>query len=188
MNTYCPKDQEEWRNWLKKNHKKEEYVWLIFYKKKSPNFNLTWSEAVDHSLCYGWIDSTKRSIDDEKYMQYYCKRKPKSNWSKVNKDKVKVLVKKGLMRSAGMKCIEIAKENGYWTYLDNVEALILPDDLKEALENHEGAMEFYNSISNSGKKNILYWVLSGKRKETRQKRIKEIAENASKKINPRQNW
>lgn len=188
MNTFCPKDQNEWRNWLKENHKKEDFVWLIFYKKSSPKCNLSWSEAVDQALCYGWIDSTKKSIDDEKYQQYYCKRKPKSNWSKVNKDKVKVLIKNMLMREAGTKSIEIAKENGSWTYLDDVEALIIPGDLRKALESKKGAMEFFDSISNSSKKNALYWVLSGKRAETRQKRINEIAENASKKINPKSIW
>jgi len=97
MTSYCPKDKADWRNWLKENHLIKDSIWLIFNKKKSPNPNLTWSEAVDEALCFGWIDSTKKSIDDKKYMQYFCKRKPKSNWSKVNKDKVKTLMEQGLM-------------------------------------------------------------------------------------------
>ena len=86
---YCPDTKKSWREWLELNHQKKEAVWLIFYKKKSPNYNLNWSESVDEALCFGWIDSTKKSIDSEKYKQYFCKRKPKSNWSKVNKYKVK---------------------------------------------------------------------------------------------------
>ena len=103
MNTYCPKDKEDWRNWLKKNHVIKDSIWLIFYKQGSPNPNLNWSEAVDEALCFGWIDSTKKSIDNEKYRQYFCKRKPKSNWSKINKDKVKILIEQGLMKEAGSK-------------------------------------------------------------------------------------
>lgn len=183
---YCPTNKQDWRKWLELNHKKKDAIWLIFYKKKSPNYNLSWSESVDEALCFGWIDSTKKSIDNEKYIQYFCKRKPKSNWSKVNKDKVKILAEEGLMKEAGRKSIEIAKENGSWTFLDAVEALVIPEDLKEEFANHEGSMEYFDSLSKSAKKILLYWVVSGKRKETRQKRILEIAENASQKLKPKQ--
>jgi len=77
MKTYCPESSEDWRNWLEKNHVKEESIWLILYKKSSPDHNITWSEAVDEALCYGWIDSTKKSMDGSTYIQYFCKRKPK---------------------------------------------------------------------------------------------------------------
>ena len=80
------------------NNNKKEAVWLIFYKKKSPNYNLGWSEAVDEALCFGWIDSTKKTIDTEKYIQYFSRRKTKSNWSKINKDKVKILIDQELMK------------------------------------------------------------------------------------------
>ena len=182
---FCPASKEDWRNWLVLNHKKKEAIWLIFYKKTSPNCNLSWSDAVDEALCFGWIDSTKRSIDSEKYKQYFTQRKTKSNWSKVNKDKVKILINQGLMADAGYKSIEIAKENGSWTILDDVEALVVPDDLKTAFANFKGAQEFFNGLSNSVKKGLLYWVISAKRDETRRNRILEIAENASKKIKPK---
>lgn len=183
---YCPYDKQNWRNWLELNHNKKEAVWLIFYKKKSPHYNLSWSESVDEALCYGWIDSVKKTIDTEKYKQYFSKRKAKSNWSKVNKDKVKTFIDQGLMKEEGYKSIEIAKENGSWIILDEVEALIIPEDLKVEFENHKGSMEYFESLSKSGKKILLYWVVSAKRKETRQKRILEIAENASKKLKPKQ--
>lgn len=183
---YCPDDQQDWRKWLELNHKDKEAVWLIFFRKKSPNYNLSWSEAVDDALCFGWIDSTKRTIDNERYKQYFTKRKAKSNWSRINKDKVKTLIDQGLMAEAGYKSIEVAKENGSWTFLDGVEALVVPEDLKREFENHHGSTEYFDSLSKSVKKLLLYWVISAKRKETRQKRILELAENASKNLKPKQ--
>lgn len=183
---YCPYDKKDWRKWLELYHNKKEAVWLIFYKKKSPNYNLSWSESVDEALCFGWIDSTKRTIDTEKYKQYFSKRKAKSNWSKINKDKVKTLIEQGLMEEEGYKSIEIAKENDSWTILDEVETLVIPEDLKEEFANYKGSMEYFDSLSKSTKKILLHWVVSAKIKETRQKRILEIAENASKNLKPKQ--
>ena len=183
---YCPSDKQDWRKWLELNHNIKKAVWLILYKKKSSNYNLSWSDAVDEALCFGWIDSTKKTLDTEKYIQYFSRRKAKSNWSKVNKDKVKTLINQGLMNEKGYKSIEIAKENGSWTILDGVEALIIPEDLKEELANNKGSMEYFDSQSKSAKKILLYWVVSAKRKETRQKRILEIAENASNNLKPKQ--
>ena len=183
---YCPKSRADWRKWLEKNHQSKQSVWLVYYKASTKTPSLSWSEAVDEALCFGWIDSTKKSIDHEKYMQYFCKRKPKSNWSKINKDKVKTLIEQGLMKEAGSKSIEIAKENDSWTFLDEVEALVIPEDLKEEFANYKGSMKYFDSLSNSAKKILLYWVVSAKRKETRQKRILEIAENASQKLKPKQ--
>ncbi len=183
---YCPYDKKEWRKWLELNHNKKEAVWLIFYKKKSPNYNLSWSDSVDEALCFGWIDSTKKTIDKERYMQYFSRRKPNSIWSKINKDKVDYLNSENLMQEAGYKTIEIAKENGSWTFLDEVEALLIPEDLKEEFVNHKGSMEYFDNLSKSDKKNLLYWILSAKRKETRQKRILEIVENVNKNLKPKQ--
>ena len=183
---YCPSDQKDWRKWLDLNHENKEAIWLTFYKKKSPNYNLSWSDSVDEALCFGWIDSTKRTIDNETYKQYFSKRKVKSNWSKINKDKVKTLIDQGLMTKNGYKSIETAKENGSWEYLDNIEALVIPIDLKEEFENHKGSFEYYDSLSKSVKKILLYWIFSAKRKETKQKRILEIVENASQKMIPKQ--
>ena len=181
----CPKNKKDWRKWLEVNHKSEDAVWLIFYKKKSPNHNLTWSESVDEALCFGWVDSLKKTIDAESYKQYFSKRKPKSNWSKINKEKVQSLIEKGLMKEEGYKSIEIAKENGYWSVLDDVEDLVIPDDLLEAFSNFKGSKEFFDGLSNSMKKGFLYWVVSAKRESTRRKRILEIVENASKNRKPK---
>lgn len=183
---FHPKNQKEWRNWLEENHVNQDSIWVVFYRKNSPKHNLGWSESVDEALCFGWIDSTKKTIDKERFIQYFSKRKAKSNWSRVNKEKVKTLIDQGLMRDAGHKSIEIAKEYGSWTFLDSVEALILPEDLAEEFSNFEGAQEFYDGLSNSAKKILLYWVISAKRKETRQKRVLEIAENAENNRKPKQ--
>lgn len=186
MDTYHPTNKADWRNWLQENHLSKDYIWLIIHKKSSPTPNLSWSEAVDEALCFGWIDSTKKSIDLERYRQYFCKRKPKSNWSRVNKEKVKILTEQGLMQEAGHKSIAIAKENGSWTILDDVEALVVPEDLQVALANHKGAAEYFAGLSKSAKKILLYWVISAKRPATRQNRVLEIAENASRKLKPKQ--
>ncbi len=183
---FCPCDKKDWRNWLEQNHTKKDAVWLILYKKKSPDHNLSWGESVEEALCFGWIDSVKKTVDAKKYRQYFSKRKAKSNWSKINKDKVKVLIDQGLMEKAGYKSIEIAKKNGSWTILDEVEALVIPEDLKQELAKYIGAKEFFESLSTSDKKILLYWVVSAKRKETRQKRVLEIVKNASSKLKPKQ--
>lgn len=186
VNDYCPNNQADWRKWLELNHEKADAIWLIFYKKKSTKHNLGWSEAVDGALCFGWIDSTKRSIDEEKYKQYFSKRKAKSNWSKVNKAKVKTLIDQELMKEAGSKSIEIAKENGSWSILDGVEALTIPKELSAEFTKHSGSKEFFNSLSNSNKKILLHWVYSAKRNETKQKRVIAIAESAAEKRKPKQ--
>jgi len=183
---YCPNSKEEWRKWLELNRNKKDAIWLIFYKKKSPNHNLSWSESVDEALCFGWIDSTKRTIDSEKYKQYFSKRKVKSNWSKINKDKIKTLIDQGLMEEEGYKSIEIAKENGSWTILDGVEALVIPEDLKEEFINYKDSAEYFDSLSKSVKKILLYWIVSAKRPETKKKRIIEVAENAGRNLKPKQ--
>lgn len=186
MEEFCPKNKNEWREWLNKNHVVKDAVWLIFYRKKSIKYNLSWSESVDEALCYGWIDSTKKTIDSESYKQYFTKRKTTSNWSKVNKEKIEVLTTKGLMTKAGYDSVKVAKLNGSWNFLDKIEALIIPSDLKSELLKLNGAMEFYNQLSNSKKKILLYWVASAKRNETRMKRIKDIAQHAENNLLPKQ--
>lgn len=186
IETFSPDNQTDWRKWLELNHNKKKAVWVIFYKKSSSRHNMSWSESVDEALCFGWIDSVKKSIDSEKYIQYFSKRKAKSNWSKINKDKVLTLIDKGLMQEAGFKSIEIAKENGSWTILDEVEAIIIPQDLSDELEKRKHAAQYFNGLSKSVKKGLLYWLVSAKRKETRQKRLLEIADNASLNMKPKQ--
>jgi uncharacterized protein YdeI (YjbR/CyaY-like superfamily) len=186
IETFCPANGEEWRQWLEKNHDSKQAVWLVHYKKKSAVPSLSWSEAVDQALCFGWIDSVRRPLDTEKYIQVFSKRKATSVWSKINKEKVQQLIDKGLMTKAGFITIETAKQNGTWTILDSVEELTIPDDLEKAFKAHKGSKDFFLSLSKSVKKAILQWLVLAKRTETRQNRINEIAELASRKLKPKQ--
>jgi uncharacterized protein YdeI (YjbR/CyaY-like superfamily) len=186
IETFCPISPQAWRKWLEENHQSKESIWLIYYKKKSNTPSLSWSEAVDEALCFGWIDSTAKSLDDDTYMQFFCKRKPNSVWSKVNKIKIKQLQDAALMAQAGLDSIEKAKQNGSWTILDDVEELIIPDDLEKAFESLSGSKDFFLSLSKSIRKAILQWLVLAKQQETRQKRINEIAERASQNLKPKQ--
>lgn len=183
---FCPTNPSDWREWLKINHKDKDAVWLIVYKKGSKNPNLTWSEAVDEALCFGWIDSVRRAIDNEKFMQYFGKRKANSTWSKVNKDKVKLLMATNAMTEEGLRCIEVAKQNGSWTILDAVENLIVPKELELALNQKPEANTYFQSLSKSVRKSLLQWIIMAKRPETKQKRIQEIVELASQNQRPKQ--
>ncbi|MBS2099208.1 YdeI/OmpD-associated family protein [Carboxylicivirga linearis] len=186
VETYYPKSKTDWRNWLEKNHQLKKAVCLIFYKTSTNAPSISWSEAVDEALCFGWIDSTKKTLDKERYMQYFTRRKPNSNWSKVNKEKVTKLIQNNQMSKAGYDSIETAKQNRSWTILDEVEALKIPDDLIEQLKKYNNAIEYFDSLSKSNKKILLHWIVSAKRPETRKSRINEIAKSASQSLKPKQ--
>ncbi|MDT0678765.1 YdeI/OmpD-associated family protein [Autumnicola musiva] len=184
--TFCPSSQTDWRNWLIENHISKQSVWLVFYKKNFKNPTLFWSEAVDEALCFGWIDSVKKTIDDIGYKQLFSKRKAQSTWSKINKEKVDYLIEQGLMREAGLKSIRIAEQNGYWTILDKVEKLIIPRDLDRAFKTKGNSKDFFLSLSKSKRKALLQWIVLAKLNETREKRISKIAELASNNEVPKQ--
>ena len=178
---FYPKNQKEWRLWLQKYHSSKQSVWLVYYKKASTISSITWSNAVDEALCFGWIDSKRIAIDNEKSHQFFSKRKAKSTLSKINKEKVVQLIEAGMMTQAGSDIIETAKQNGSWTILDEIDALIIPDDLATALNAKISAMECFLSLSKSKRKLALYQLMIAKRQETREKRITEILEFVDKK-------
>lgn len=184
--TFYPKNRQEWREWLEKNHQTEQSILVICYKKKTGVPTIDWSDAVDEALCFGWIDSTRTSLDDDRFLQFYCRRKPKSNWSKINKEKVRRLIEEGLMMPAGLASIEIAKQNGSWTILDAVEELIVPEDLIKEFGNQPGLEEFFHNLSKSARKSILYRINAAKRPETLEKRIAEVVSLASQKQKTKQ--
>src|SRR5690606_14486320 len=140
---FYPTSQADWRKWLEKNHLSKQSVWLVFYSKSSKKPSISWSEAVDVALCFGWIDSKKIKIDDERAHQFFSKRKPNSTWSKINKEKVARLIDNGAMTEGGLVGIEIAKQNGSWTILDEVEALTIPPDLAKAFQKHSGSEDYF---------------------------------------------
>jgi uncharacterized protein YdeI (YjbR/CyaY-like superfamily) len=182
---FYPTSLADWRKWLAKNHLSKQSVWLVCYNKNSNKKSITWSESVDVALCFGWIDSKKIKIDDQRTHQFFSKRKASSTWSKINKFKVAQLIEKGLMTDAGYKSIDVAKQNGSWTILDNVEELIIPDDLNTELKYKSVAREFFEGLSRSSKKAMLQWLVLARRPETRQKRIAEILECAAQKLKPK---
>jgi uncharacterized protein YdeI (YjbR/CyaY-like superfamily) len=186
IETFCPASVQEWRLWLKENHSSKQSIWLVYYKKKANIPTVTYSDAVDEALCFGWIDSKAKPLDEEKFMRFFCKRKPNSVWSKINKGKVQRLIDQGLMTQAGYESIETAKQNGSWIILDDVEELKIAKDLEKEFDIQPGSKEFFLSLSKSVRKSILQWLVLAKRPETRQKRINEIAELASHKLKPKQ--
>ena len=182
---FCPASREEWREWLEAHYPTKTSVWLKCYKKETGIPSLSWSEAVDEALCFGWIDSVRNTLDEHSFIQFFSKRKPKGTWSKVNKAKVEVLIAEGRMTEAGLQCIEQSKQNGSWTILDEIEELTLPKDLWKAFHQKKGSFEFYESLSKSLKKAILQWLVMAKQPETRQRRITEIVECAQQQLKPR---
>jgi len=173
-------NRNAWRNWLKENHVSEKNVWLKIYKKQSQTPSVYYDEAVDEALCFGWVDSSIKKGNDEFYYQFFAKRNPKSNWSRVNKAKIEKLMSEALMAEAGLKMVEIAKETGTWTALDDVENLISPPDLQEKLDQNSIAKAYFEAFPRSVKRGILEWLLNAKQAETRQKRIEEIVSLAEK--------
>lgn len=179
-NTFYASSRQAWRDWLAENHAKAQNIWLVIYKKQSGTPSVYYDEAVDEALCFGWIDSSIKKNDQNSYLQFFAKRNPKSNWSRVNKEKVAQLTTAGLMAEAGKAMVEWAKKTGTWTALDEVENLTLPADLQTALEANTTAQHFFEAFPRSAKRGILEWLFNAKRAETRQKRITEIVRLAEK--------
>jgi uncharacterized protein YdeI (YjbR/CyaY-like superfamily) len=149
------------------------------WRKDAGRAGVTWQEIVDEALCFGWIDSTRKSVDEHSFKQYFAPRKPKSNWSKINKEKVERLIAEGRMTPAGLDAIERAKANGSWSNLDDVEAMVVPDDLIAAISATPGARDYFDSLTRMKLWEILYWINGAKRETTRADRIRQIAEAAA---------
>ena len=182
IKTFYAKDRKAWRRWLEKNHKKENSIWLIIYKKSSQTKSVYYNEAVEEALCFGWIDSKPNKRNEDSFYQFFAKRNPKSNWSLINKNKVEKLIKVGLMTDAGLQTIEAAKQNGTWTALNEVDNSIMPDDLKKVFDKNKTALKNFDAFPRSSKKIILEWIHNAKKEETRKKRIEETVSLAAKNI------
>lgn len=168
------KNRIEWREWLLINHNLSKGIYLILYKLGSEKESMRWEEAVQEALCFGWIDSVVKKIDGEKRKQLFTPRKPKSGWSKLNKDHIKKLIANNLMHESGLEKIEIAKKDGSWSIRDNAENLIIPNGLEKKLNQNNIAFRNFQALTRSHKKGYLHWLYSAKREETRKKRIIEI--------------
>lgn len=185
IDLFCPTDQQQWRAWLQENHNKKQAVWLVYHKKKSGIPRLAHTNAVDEALCFGWIDSTARPVDDHTYRQFFCRRKPTGTWSNVNKEKVRRLIQDGLMTEAGLASIETAKQNGSWAILDEVEALLIPADLADAFQENPDAGQYFTGLCRSDKRALLLWLTLARRSETRQNRLTELVESANQQQKPK---
>jgi uncharacterized protein YdeI (YjbR/CyaY-like superfamily) len=174
-----PTSRQTWRAWLQKHHASSSGVWLVFAKKASGLPTVTYNDAVEEALCFGWIDGLMHPVDETFYKQLFTPRKPKSRWAASNKARVEKLIAAGLMTEAGLKTIEVAKQIGTWGALDAVEAMTLPDDFKRALSATPAAKKGYDAYTPSAKKQCLYYLNDAKRPETRAKRIARIVEGAA---------
>jgi uncharacterized protein YdeI (YjbR/CyaY-like superfamily) len=166
-----PKTRAEWRRWLQRNHGKSAGVWVILAKKTSGIRAVTYEDALLEALCFGWIDSVVKSVDDQRRKQWFSPRKPKGVWSKPNKERFAKLDAEGLVQPAGYAAVETAKANGQWEALDHVDRLRTPRDLAAALK-AAGAAKGFADLAPSLRRQILYWLDQAKRPETREKRIR----------------
>lgn len=178
----------DWYDWLLENHDTSKGIYLIMYKLELKVPTIRWEEAVRVALCFGWIDSTVKSLGNGKRRQYFCPRKPKSVWSALNKRYIIELEKNNLIQESGFNSIKIAKQNGSWSALDDVDNEVIPKVLQKAFKANKKAFENYKNFATSYRKGYLYWLNSAKREETRQKRITEIIRLCEANVKSRNNW
>ncbi len=179
IKTFSARSRGEWRTWLQKNHAKEKNIWLVLYRKGSGVPTVQYNEAVEEAICFGWIDSRPNKRDNQSYYQLFSRRNPDSNWSKANRLRAEKMIEQGLMAKAGLKMVELAKRNGTWTALIDVQNAVVPDDLKQTLNKNRRAMTNFESFPPSSKRIILEWIAAAKRPETRTARIEETARLAA---------
>jgi uncharacterized protein YdeI (YjbR/CyaY-like superfamily) len=179
-----PETRAEWRSWLEENHDRSPGVWLVQWRTATGRSRLTYEDAIEEALCFGWIDSLARRLDDERSMITMTPRRPKGVWSRSNKERVERLLAGGRMAEAGLRAIEVAKGNGAWTALDDVDAMVVPDDLAAELAENPAAQAHFEAFTVSAKKMILQWVKTAKRDETRRRRIAETVRLAAENRRP----
>jgi len=168
------KTSDDWRKWLKKNHKKVVEVWLIFYKKETGKPSIDYEAAVEEALCFGWIDSIIKKIDEERYARKFTPRKDNSVWSESNKKRVKKVIKEGRITDYGLMKIKAAKNSGKW-YEDlkpNI-SFNMPTDFEKALDKNKNAKENFEKLSPSHRRQYIGWIATAKREYTIEKRIEE---------------
>jgi uncharacterized protein YdeI (YjbR/CyaY-like superfamily) len=174
-NSIYPDTLAGWRDWLAANHTRAEGVWLIYNKKSAGKPTISYAEAVEEALCFGWVDSKGNKLDDERTMLWFAPRQAGSGWSRPNKERVQRLIVDGRMTPAGLAKIEAAQADGSWTLLDAVENLEIPDDLAAALDQYPDARVHFDAFPRSARRGILEWIAQAKRPETRANRVAETA-------------
>lgn len=169
----------QWRQWLEGHHASSKGVWLVTWRKAAGKPLLPYDDAVEEALCFGWVDSRPRTLDDERTQLLFTPRKRGSGWSRPNKQRVERLVAAGLMAPAGLAVVEAARADGSWSSLDDVENLLEPDDLRTALDADPEARRNWDGFPRSAKRGILEWIQGAKKPDTRAGRIATTAESAA---------
>jgi uncharacterized protein YdeI (YjbR/CyaY-like superfamily) len=169
--------QKKWADWLAKRHDKSTGVWLKIAKKDSGIASVTYDEALESALCYGWIDGQKKGFDDKYWLQKFTPRGPKSIWSKINTEKVEKLIKSGDMQPAGLKVIEAAKNDGRWdAAYASQKNISVPEDFQVALNKSNKAKDFFATLKSAERYSFLFRIQTAKKAETRAKRIQQFVE------------
>jgi uncharacterized protein YdeI (YjbR/CyaY-like superfamily) len=175
---------EEWRAWLDENGDRTAGVWLVSYKPRTGKPAIDYEDAICEALCFGWVDSTYRSIDEERGALWWSPRRKGSVWARSNKARVERLEAEGRMTDAGRAAIERAKADGSWAVLEPVEDLIVPDDLAAAFEAHPGARQHWEAFPPTAQRAYLFRVYSAKRASTRRQRVDETATRVAAGLRP----
>lgn len=164
----------ELHGWLQAHHAQPESVWLVTYKKGESDKYVSRWDVLDELICFGWIDGIRRKLDDIRTMQLISPRKVE-HWAKTYKERAAKLIEEGRMHPSGQKAIDASKSSGLWNFMDDVDQLLVPDDLANALNKLEGAADFFEALNPSSKRFVLRWVKLSKTEKTRQKRILRLA-------------
>ena len=173
------KSSKELRDWLNNNYTQKDAIWLVTYKKSDKDKYVSREEVLDELICFGWIDGIRRKLDSERTMQLISPRRIQ-HWAKSYKERAKKLIAEGKMHQSGLDSIRQGKESGLWNFMDDVDNLIIPNDLKIALNKLEGAYDFFDNINDSSKRFVLRWIKLAKTEKTRNDRIEKIAKLSSK--------
>jgi uncharacterized protein YdeI (YjbR/CyaY-like superfamily) len=176
---FQPSSRAKWRAWLKKHHSTSPGVWLVYAKKHTKIPSLSYSDAVEEALCFGWIDSLIHPIDDSTYRQVFTPRKKKSRWSALNRTRAARLIEAGLMTAAGLALITLAKKTGTWEAHVPSETLTMPPELKKAINANPAAKKNWPTYTESQRKMFLYRIYGAKRPETRAERVARVIEIVS---------
>ena len=169
----------DWREWLAANHGAARGVWLCSWKGRTGRPACPYPDAVEEAICFGWIDSTVNTLDEDRALQLFTPRQPKSSWTRLNRRRAAAMEEAGLMTAAGRRAVDIARDNGWWTIYDAVEDLVEPPALAAALDAEAAARQHWDSFSPSARKLMLWWVVSAARPRTREQRIAAIVARAA---------
>jgi uncharacterized protein YdeI (YjbR/CyaY-like superfamily) len=164
--------QDDWSAWLEEHHAEPSGLWLKIAKKEAGVPSVTYAEALEIALCYGWIDGQKRALDDQFWLQRFTPRRPKSIWSRVNRDKATALIAEGKMRPAGLRQVELARGDGRWeAAYQSQRTVTVPDDFQRALDANPKAGAFFGTLDSANRYAILWRIQTAKKSETRAARI-----------------